>query len=103
MELSNAMLTSRAQVATDRSDRYAKQLADHLGRRNDPVAEPDGVRLVFSRGSCLLTPGPDQLLLTATAPDEDALSTVEEVVSRHLERIGRRDELMVAWLRERPG
>jgi uncharacterized protein len=64
MESSSAMLTSHAQVATDRSDRYAKQLADHLGRRNDPVTGPDGVRLVFSRGSCLLTPGPDQLPVT---------------------------------------
>jgi hypothetical protein len=97
------MLTSRAQVATDRPDRYAKQLADHLGRRNAPVVEPGGVRLVFSRGSCLLAPGPEHLLLTATAADEDALSTVEEVVSRHLERIGHRDELVVAWLREQPG
>jgi hypothetical protein len=97
------MPTSRAQIATERPDRYAKQLADHLGRRNAPVAEPDGVRLVFSRGSCLLSPRPGHLLLTATAAEEDALSTVEEVVSRHLERIGRRDALEVGWAREQPG
>jgi uncharacterized protein len=97
------MPTSRAQVVTDRPDRYAKQLTEHLGRRNAPVAEPDGVRLVFARGSCLMAPGSGHLLLTASAEDDDGLSAVEELVARHLERIGRRDALAVGWVREQGG
>lgn len=93
------MTQSQAQVATERAERYAKQLAEHLGRRNAPVVQADGVRLILAAGSCLMTPGPEHLLLTATAPDEAALATVQEVVSRHLERMGRRDELAVTWVR----
>lgn len=93
------MAEARARVVTDRAERYAKQLAEHLGRRNAPVVEPDGVRLVLTSGSCLLVPGADHLLLVATAADDDALSAVEDVVTRHLERMGRRDELAVAWVR----
>lgn len=93
------MAESRARVQTDRADRYAKQLAEHLGRRSAPVAEPEGVRLVLTSGSCLMVPEADHLLLIASAADADALGAVEEVVSRHLERMGRRDELAVAWVR----
>jgi hypothetical protein len=97
------MPTSRARVATERPDRYAKQLADHLGQRIAPVVEPGGVLLVFSRGSCVLVPAPNYLLLTASAADDGALGAVEEVVSRHLERIGQRDALAVGWARQQPG
>lgn len=94
------MPTSRAQVTTGRPERYARQLAEHLGRRNAPVTEPGGVRLVFARGSCLMTPGTDHLLLTATAADGESLAAVEELVARHLVRIGRRDALAVEWVRD---
>ena len=94
------MPTSRAQVATDRPERYAKQLSEHLGRRSAPVIEPDGVRLTFARGTCLMTPVAAHLLLTATAADSESLAAVEDLVARHLVRIGRRDELTVEWARD---
>jgi hypothetical protein len=90
---------SCALVATDRPDRYAKQLAEHLGRRNAPVTEPGGTRLIFTAGSCLLSADADGLLLIAEAEDDAGLDAVQQVVSRHLERMGRRDELLVQWAR----
>ncbi len=94
------MPSSRARVATDRPERYAKQLSEHLGRRNAPVTEPDGIRLIFARGTCLMTPAADHLLLTAAAADSESLGAVEDLVARHLVRIGRRDELAVEWARD---
>jgi hypothetical protein len=90
-------LTSRASVATESPERYAKQLLSHLGRRRDPVAEGDGHRLMFDVGSCLVTPEPDTLVLVATADNQEALATVKDVVGRHLERFGQRNELVVTW------
>lgn len=92
------MPTSCARVVTGRPDRYAKQLAEHLGRRNTPVTGPDGIRLVFALGTCLMTAGPGHLLLTASADGDEDLRTVEELVTRHLVRIGRRDALAVEWV-----
>ncbi len=43
-----------ASVATATSERYAKQLAAHLGRRRDVRDEATGVRLIFPDGDCLL-------------------------------------------------
>jgi 3-oxoadipate enol-lactonase/4-carboxymuconolactone decarboxylase len=94
------MLTSRADVATSAAERYAKQLASHLGRKARVVPEAAGDRIHIGTGSCLLVPGAATLELRAEAPDEAALDRVEDVVARHLVRFGRRNELVVAW--ERP-
>ena len=96
------MLTSSAVVATDSPARYAKQLLSHLGRKNtvEPLADaPDGGRLVFVDGTATLRPQEGGLLMDAAADDEDGLAHVEDVVARHLERFGARNELVVTWQR----
>ena len=97
------MPTSRADVTTDAPERYAKQLASHLGRRLAVEQEGAATRLVFEveggAAHCLLTPGAGVLVLEARAPDEEALARVEDVVGRHLERFGQRSELVVRWQR----
>ena len=90
--------TSVAHVATDAAPRYAKQLASHLGRRgNVEELEGGGYRLTFGAGEGTVVPEPDRLVLRATAPDGAALARVEDVLGRHLERFGRRNELTVVW------
>ena len=96
------MLTSSAIVATDAPARYAKQLLSHLGRKNtvEPVdGAPDGGRLVFAYGTASLSPQDGALQIEAAAPDEEGLDHVEDVVKRHLERFGARNELVVVWAR----
>lgn len=93
-----AALTSTARVATDAAPRYAKQLASHLGRKAEVREEPGGIRLILGGGECLLQPGDDVLTMTATAPDAEALGVVTDVVGRHLERFGQRNELVVEWV-----
>ena len=91
--------TSRADVATDAPDRYAKQLASHLGRKVPVVEEQDGVRVHFEGGDCLMTPAEGTLLLLATASSEEVLDRIEGVVGRHLEKFGTRAGLTVRWER----
>jgi hypothetical protein len=92
------MLTSTAAVATDAAPRYAKQLASHLGRRAAVEELPGGgYRLTIGSGEGVLEPQADQLLMRATAPDRESLDVVQDVLGRHLERFGRRNELTVSW------
>jgi hypothetical protein len=88
-------------VAVDRPERYAKQLASHLGRRLGVREEGADIRLLFGEGDgdCLLRPLESTLELHATAPAPEQLDRVTEVVGRHLERFGQRDELSVTWQR----
>jgi hypothetical protein len=93
---------SSASVATEAPARYAKQLLSHLGRKNTVEAlegEPDGGRLVFAYGTGTVRPQDGTLVLDAAAPDAEGLAHVEDVLKRHLERFGARQELVVDWQR----
>lgn len=86
-----------ARVATDSAARYAKQLAAHLGRRLEVREEDGGTRLLFGNGSCLMVTSDAALELIADADDAAGVETVKDVVARHLERFGQRNELTVVW------
>ena len=99
------MLRSKAVVATDAPERYAKQLLAHLGRKNTVETidgEPQGGRLVFAYGTGTVRPEDNHLVLEAAAEDVESLAHVEDVLGRHLERFGARRELVVTWQRSRP-
>ncbi|NUO59551.1 MAG: DUF2218 domain-containing protein [Hamadaea sp.] len=92
------MPTSIANVATDAAPRYAKQLAAHLGRRSAVEELADGgYRLTLTAGEGVLEPQADKLVMRATAPDDESLAVVQDVLGRHLERFGQRRELVVTW------
>jgi uncharacterized protein len=92
------MITSIADVATDAAPRYAKQLASHLGRKAAVEELTDGgYRLTLGSGEGVLEPQADRLLMRATAPDRESLAVVQDVLGRHLERFGQRNELTVTW------
>jgi uncharacterized protein len=96
------VLESIAVVDTDTPERYAKQLLAHLGRKDTVETiryESQGGALVFSYGTASVRPENGQLVLEAQAPDEDSLAHVEDVLARHLERFGARNELVVTWER----
>ena len=88
---------ARAAVATERPERYAKQLVSHLGRKAEVREEPEGSRLVIGEASCLVVPGEGVLELRAEASSEDGLALVQNVVGGHLVRFGEKDELVVTW------
>ena len=90
-------LTAVALVATDQPERYAKQLAAHLGRRAELREEGAGTRILLAGGDCLLSAADGVLRLDVSASDEESLGLVTDVVGRHLERFGRRNELQVEW------
>ncbi|MEO7234009.1 MAG: DUF2218 domain-containing protein [Lapillicoccus sp.] len=106
--MDDAPLTSRAHVATDRADRYAKQLAAHLARRLETAWDETTGRGVvhLDGGRCDLERDDSGLSLhaavdAALAPAEQTavVARIEDVVGRHLVRFGARDELVVTWQR----
>jgi len=91
------MHTSQATVPSARADRYVKQLVSHLGRKATVVPEGDGHCIFVSAGSCTIRADGGKIELVAAADTEQALRTVEDVIARHLQRFGQRDELLVTW------
>ncbi len=91
-------VTSTSRVATDRGERYRKQLASHFGNKIEVAQSPAGTVLhwVFG-GTTTLTVEDGALILLAVADDEQTLDRVKDVTGRHLERFGERDGLVVTW------
>jgi hypothetical protein len=97
------LLASTAVVATGTPARYAKQLLSHVGRKAtvEPLDDaPEGGRLVFAYGVGTVRPAGDRLVLQASAESFEHLARVEDVLGRHLERFGARQELTVSWHRD---
>jgi hypothetical protein len=115
------MLTAQAQVKTERPSRYLVQLCRHAGRHGHHPRPPAGPscrrwgagppRIAVTRrllqhprdhhfrplGSVHPTGHPDILTLCLEATDEDKLQRLQEVITRNLERFGRREHLTVTW------
>jgi uncharacterized protein len=96
------VLTSRAEVRTDTPERYAKQLASHLGHRISVTATPAGDVFRFDDGEGVVQPGDGVLLLRASGQGEQALARVQDVLGRHLARFGERAGLTVTWSEPAP-
>ena len=90
-------ITTRADVSTDAPARYAKQLVAHLGRRVEWITDGAVSTATIGGGTGIVEVGDGVLTLRAQASDPEALQRVQDVLGRHLERFGRRNELVVTW------
>lgn len=105
-----------AHIATDRAGRYLAQLCKHAGamggghgarmhvggmRRDVSVhtecSDTHGVLTFTPWGTCTLTAGPATLSLRIDATDEESLRQIQDVLTRDLNRFGRRDGLAIDW------
>lgn len=109
------MLTAEAQIQTEHPDRYLVQLCRHANSINHKIlqhhagkaqarpemehvewSDTDGT-LIFGWGRCTMQAGPDTLTVRAEAADEENLQRIQNLITRNLERFGRRDHLKVNW------
>ncbi|MDT4937040.1 MAG: uncharacterized protein QOG80_711 [Pseudonocardiales bacterium] len=112
------MQTAVAHIATARATRYLVQFCEHaramggghggarmhLGaaaHRDVQVhaewSDTRGVITFTPWGQCTLTAAADALTLRIEATDEEGLGKIQDVITRDLDRFGRRDRLTVAW------
>jgi uncharacterized protein len=91
-------LVARADVPTSTPQRYAKQLLSHVGRRTAWTTDGDTSTAAIAGGTGRVVVGEGLLTLIAEAPDAETLGRVQHVLGSHLERLGQRTELAVAWV-----
>jgi len=113
------MPTAEAHIPTERASRYLVQFCRHLGqmsrmRHQPPARHGDGdtpptVQHVdysdtrgvirFTDGQFTLQATSDTLSLRIDADNEDTLQRLQNGIAARLEKIGRRDQLTLAWQR----
>ena len=85
-------------MATDRPERYAKQLASHWSEKATVSEDSGTTTLVMGNGTtAALRPVEGALVVDVTVPDGGDLDRWAQVVADHLQRFGQRDELEVVW------
>ena len=95
-------ITSTALVATDRPERWRKQLAAHFARKVEVQDVVDGTLVTVGAGRCRMADRDGALLLEVHAADEASRDRLEDVVGGHLERFAVREGLVVTWQRGTP-
>lgn len=93
------MHSSRADVATDRPERYAKQLVSHLGRKLEFTQDGPTATAVVAGTVASITAGDGVLVLEVSGTDPDGVSRAEGALASHLVRFGDKAALTVAWQR----
>lgn len=93
-------LSARADILTDKPQRYAKQLVAHLGRKLTFATIGAESSAPISGGTGTVVAREGVLTLIAAAPGLDALEAVQQVLGSHLERFATRDRLHVRWVRD---
>lgn len=89
---------THSSVATEKPGAYMRQLCKHFGHRIP--AEYDEWRgwIQFDGGRLDLdASGSAALALLITADDDQQRERLKGVVGSHLERFGKRDEIVVSW------
>ena len=87
-------VTATSRVATERGERYRKQLASHFGSKIEVVEEPAGTVLKWGfGGSTTLTVEASALVMRADAEDAETLDRVKDVTGRTWNASARR----TAW------
>jgi hypothetical protein len=111
------MLTNEARIQTEHPSRYLVRLcrhADSIGHKlvqlhpGHAQARPEvkhvewsdaAGTLTLNWGTCTMQAGPDTLTVRAEAATEEDLQRIQDLITRNLERFGRRDHLKVTWQR----
>lgn len=93
------MAESSAKLIIDRPERYAKQLASHIGHKAQGVEDFDGkTHITFGFGATgTIAVGDGEVLLTATANDDEALSKAQDILGRHLLKFAKLEEQTLDW------
>jgi DNA-binding PadR family transcriptional regulator len=91
------LVRSTARVQTPKAASYLAQLCKHFAHKIPANYEGNQGRVSFPRGECRLEAEGDILAITVKAADAEAVSQLQDVVARHLERFAFREELAIDW------
>lgn len=90
--------TRHGRMATDRPERYAKQLAGHWARKGGVEQDGEVTEIRFETGQVVrLRPVEGALEVTASVPDGGDADRFAQVVAEHLQRFAQREDLHVEW------
>ena len=93
-------VASQTRVKTEKARGYLVQLCKHFAHKTDASFAGNRGRIRFTAGLCELNAeDAGALAITVSTADPNQLSTLEDVIDRHLRRFAFKEELAIQWTR----
>ena len=90
-------LISEAKVMMERPERYAKQLASHMGHRVPFEKIGDSYEAKFGETLGQLEPGAGFLLMRVSGATQDDLTGPQSALEKHLRQFAKDQDLIIEW------
>ena len=92
-------VTTVGTSTTDRPNRYAKQLTNHMSRKHggEWIEESATGWINFEIAKARLACTRNSIVITLTARNAEDRERLEDVIGRHLEKFGAKDNLVLTW------
>ena len=92
------MVGQIANVTIERPERYAKQLASHMGHKLQVKVIEGGWELIFDIGSATLTSDESTLTMTTDAESQEDIEKIQFALVKHLVKFAAKlDPLEIVW------
>lgn len=93
------MPQSSAKLVIDRPERYAKQLASHIGHKAQSISEADGITsITFGFGGTgTIAVESDAVLLTGDAGNQEDLEKIQNILGKHLLKFAKLEDQQLDW------
>lgn len=90
-------ISTTGSFATDRPERYLKQLASHLGRKLEVGTDGDATTILMGEGIARLTCSGGAIAVTVDSPVDADGHRLMGVIGSHLEGFGSKEGLAFTW------
>ncbi len=93
------MPQSSAKLVIDRPERYAKQLASHIGHKAQSISEADGITsITFGFGGTgTIAVDSESVLLTGDAGNQEDLEKIQNILGKHLLKFAKLEDQQLDW------
>ena len=91
------MTTSKTAIPTEHASKYLQQLCKHFAHKLSVTFDENAGLISFSIGECRLAADASALHIDLSAPNEQDMPQLKDVVISHLVRFAFREELPVVW------
>ena len=95
--MSKYTLVSEAKVSIERPERYAKQLASHMGHRVPFEKIGDNYEAKFGDTLGQLEPGTGFLLMRVSGSTPNDLTGPQAALEKHLRQFAKDQDLIIEW------
>lgn len=92
-------MQTQATVTTENASSLTKKLCRHFAHKVPTTLQGDQGIIDFPFGRCRIDAHPDQLVMNIQLKKSESADKAEEVLGKHLIRMGHHENLQVDWVR----